>query len=187
MDVSIRTLELFHTCRQDGGVEHVKVNAPFLSEDNSRQWLTQGYYFWVQDISLARHWGESSVSGEYAIVKVRAQFGEKEILDLVSSPEHINTFKKLISRFMEEMKKKHGRKYNPTVSECIRYYRNLKKFPFKGILATEEPRPEAVRRRFIAQAENVIALNPRQQLCLFAGFEDIIVEKCIVIPAEWAA
>lgn len=187
MDVSIKTLELFHACRQDGGADHVKANSPFLSEDNSRQWLTQGYYFWVEDIALAEQWGKSSVKGEYAIVRVKAQFSEHEILDLVSSPAHINAFKTLISRFMEEMKTKHGGKYNPTVSECIRYYRALQRFPFKGIIAAEEPRREMVRRKFIANAENVIALNHRQQFCLFAGYKDIIVEKCVVRPAEWAA
>lgn len=187
MDVSIKTLELFHACRQDGGAEHLKANAPFLSEDNNRQWLTQGYYFWVEDVTLADKWGESSVTGEYAILKARAQFSERDILDLVSSPAHINTFKKFLARFMEEMKKKHDGKYNPTVSECIRYYRQLGRFPFKGIRAAEEPHPKSVRRRFIETAENVIALNPRQQLCLFAGFEHLIVDKCIVRPAEWAA
>lgn len=186
MDVLIKTLELFHACRQDGGPEHVKANSPFLSEDNRRQWLTQGYYFWVEDIALAEEWGKSSVTGEYAIVRVKAQFSEHEILDLVSSPAHIKVFKTLIARFMEEMKTKHRGKYHPTVSECIRYFRFLQRFPFKGIIAAEEPDRKMVRRKFIARAENVIALNSRQQLCLFAGSENIIVEKCIVRPADWA-
>lgn len=180
-------LVLYHACEQTGGIDSVSVNAPFLSEDNARQWLTRGYYFWVEDIVPAQQWGANSVKGSYAIVKCDAEYAEEDILDLVSSPLHIKAFKSMLSQYMNVMREKCGCEFDPTVSECINYFRSKNLFKFKGIIAAEEQDPAARRRKFIKSAGNFIALNARQQFCLFEGSEDIIMNKCIVEPAAWAA
>lgn len=43
----------YHTCKVDGGWRHILKNAPFISEPNNRQWLTQGYYFWTDSNHFA--------------------------------------------------------------------------------------------------------------------------------------
>jgi hypothetical protein len=187
MDVPIKTLEVFHTCKQDGGPDHVLTSGPFLSENNTRQWLTQGYYFWVADIENARHWGQVSIDGEYAIIKAKVSFEEEQILDLIGAPLQIKAFRTMLAKFMEVMKRQLGDRYEPTVSECVKYFRSLDRFPFQGILAAEEQRATSPRRKFIDAADNVIALNARHQFCLFEGAELLIIEKRIVQPEAWAA
>ena len=187
MEIPIRTLELFHTCRQDGGRDHILASGPFLSENSPRQWLTQGYYFWVADIEHARHWGENSIDGDYAIMKVRVSFSEEQVLDLVGSPSQIKAFRAMLAKFMQVMVRQHGGRYEPTVSECIKYFRRVGRFPFKGVMAAEEQKASVRRSRFIASADNAIALNPRHQFCLFEGAEELVTDKCIVEPAHWAA
>ena len=187
MEIPIRTLELFHTCRQDGGKDYVLASGPFLSENNARQWLTQGYYFWVADIEHAHHWGNVSINGGYAIMKVKVSFSEEQILDLIASPPQIKAFKLMLSKFKNAISHRFNGRYEPTVSECIKYFRNEGRFPFKGVLAAEEQKVTTRRTRFIASANNAIALNPRHQFCLFEGGEELVTDKCIVEPAHWAA
>ncbi|MGB1030872.1 MAG: hypothetical protein ACPGVW_14105, partial [Pseudoalteromonas marina] len=62
---------IFHACKLEGGSEVIIKTAPFLSENNKRQWLTQGYYFWIEDIDLAHWWGSNSVKGDYAILTAK--------------------------------------------------------------------------------------------------------------------
>lgn len=49
---NIITIKGYHTCKTEGGWSYIRGNAPFLSEPNNRQWLTQGYYFWTDVIIL---------------------------------------------------------------------------------------------------------------------------------------
>lgn len=183
--------DLFHTCEVQGGPEAVNLKAPFLSENNARQWLTQGYYFWIEDDNLAHDWGKHSIGGDYAILRVRVDLEPKENLDLIGSPKHINHFKKLISRYLEKMRNATGGQYNPTVHEVIAHYRLMARdnntvFPFKAISCSDDSKN--MKRNFIKSGKGeALPLNNRQQICIFEGNEDVIVFKEIIHPKSWCA
>ena len=70
---------IFHACKLEGGSEVIIKTAPFLSENNKRQWLTQGYYFWIEDIDLAHWWGSNSVKGDYAILTAKLNLDSTDL------------------------------------------------------------------------------------------------------------
>lgn len=187
---------IFHACELNGDPDHILNVAPFLSEDNDRQWLTQGYYFWIEDVDLAHRWGSKSVKGDYVILHASLELETEEhkhnYLDLISSPLHIKYFKTLIGAYLNEMKEKLGRKYEPTISEVINHYRILAEedfdaFPFIGISCCDDS--TAMKRKFINShhSKELLALNERHQICIFKGFESTIQNKIIAHPEKWCA
>jgi len=185
---------IFHACKLEGGSEVIIKTAPFLSENNKRQWLTQGYYFWIEDIDLAHWWGSNSVKGDYAILTAKLNLDSTDLsyLDLISSPLHIKYLKKLISKYLNKMSKSCGNRYEPTISEVIDHYREKAKdipevFPFIGISCCDDSK--TMQRKFIncGNSKDVIALNERHQICIFSGYEQLIQEKEILHPTQWCA
>ncbi len=183
--------DLYHTCEANGGPDIVAKQAPFLSVNNERQWLTQGYYFWIEDIRFAHFWGKNSVKGDYAIIRSKVKLDDGEYLDLIGSPLHISYFKALISKYLEKVRKELDSRYDPTVHEVIAHYRKWAEkqpslFPFKAISCCDDS--ENLKRKFIKPGgRERLALNERQQLCLFKGNEDSIHEKELVHPEDWCA
>lgn len=185
---------IFHACKLNGSYESISEAAPFLSENNERQWLTQGYYFWIEDIELAHWWGSSAIKGDYAILTAKLNLDAENhaYLDLIGSPLHIKYLKKLISIYLNKMTTSFGARYEPTISEVIAHYRknariNPDLFPFIGISCCDDSK--AMQRRFIncGKSKDVIALNDRHQICIFAGYEDVIQDKVISHPEQWCA
>jgi hypothetical protein len=181
---------VFHACATTGGPQKVFEGAPFHSDRNRKQWLTQGYYFW-RGKSLAKLWGETSYDNNYAILKAELQLTENELFDLSSNTEHIEYFDKQLSRFMNHMRRVLGQRYNPTVSACLEYIRSKSKvhkeiFPYIAIMAIEEAL-NSTKHPFVEGRSNVIALNKRVQVCLFEGFEDRIIYGELIYPDAWVA
>jgi hypothetical protein len=79
---------LHHTCKQDGGEDYVRENAPFFAEDFSQggkcQFLGSGYYLWEDDIEQAHHWGKVHYNNQYYIVAFECGIDEDFLLDLNS-------------------------------------------------------------------------------------------------------
>lgn len=186
---------VYHACSTEGGPDELANKAPFHSNKAETQWLTQGYYFWRSQ-KLAEQWGKTRYERKetsFAILKAKLKLSEEEIFDLVSNSEDIEYFQKLLSRFMNFQREKLGRKYNPTVSACLEYFREKTKLqpdilPYLGVMAAEEAEETyKVKRQFVEQMPNCIAINNRIQICLFEGNEDRIIEKQIVYPETWVA
>ncbi len=154
----------YHTCKKTNDVLE---KAPFLSGCSDRIWLTQGYYFWTDDIYHAHKWGKSSIEGNYSIVKCLINLDEEkdELLDLVGNISQQIYFDALIKKFMKEFKDE-----NITIRAVIMFLRNkaLKNseiFPFITIKAKDEYNEE--RYSFIDYGSAKIRLLERHQLCVF--------------------
>ena len=108
----------YHTCKKTNDVLE---KAPFLSGCSDRIWLTQGYYFWTDDIYHAHKWGKSSIEGNYSIVKCLINLDEEkdELLDLVGNISQQIYFDALIKKFMKEFKDE-----NITIRTVIMFLRN---------------------------------------------------------------
>jgi hypothetical protein len=183
--VSIRG---FHTCKADGGKEFIKRKAPFLSELNKRQWLTQGYYFWT-DIDLYAHeWGRKSIDGNYVIIRCDIELKKHEFLDLVGSGFDQQYFQKLIAKFHDQLKKNNPLAPSPSVNGVISYYRDKAKldfnlFPYYAIKTEDQCKKRSI--NFIDNGEEVLFLVKRQQLCLFEFAKKCIKSSEIVYPEEF--
>jgi hypothetical protein len=189
MESNVVNYTAHHACKADGGFKHISENAPFLSLVEG-QWLTQGYYFWVDGQSHAIHWGKSRIRQEYAVIEARLCFEGDELLNLVSSGRHSYFFDECLKKF-KDYKNSIGDQSDVTVSDCIAYYRekaklNVDMFPFKAIMAAERNDKESSI-KFVSTEANALAFNPRVQLCLFEGAEEVIAEKRVIHPKAWVA
>lgn len=183
---------VYHACSAEGYHENLINDAPFCSAPTREHWLAEGYYFW-RGAGHARKWGKKNYVCEnfdYAILKAKISFEGEELLDLLTNPDHIDFFNQIISRFMNLMARKLGKKYDPTVSEVIEYYRKsqfkgkqLKVFPYKAILAAEG---KDYKYKFVnyPDRENMIALNREIQMCLFKEYRNKIEDKELIYPTN---
>lgn len=193
----LASYKVFHACSSKGGFEQVQKRAPFHSSSERTQWLTPGYYFWRSN-KLAEQWGASSYSSGdgYAVLKATLRLSEDELFDLVANSEHIEYFEKLISQFMNFKLRTLGKKYTPTVSACLTYFREKAKvspkiLPYIAVMASETAQSKEgssqKRYQFVSNRQNCIALNKRVQICLFTGNENRIHDRELIYPESWVA
>jgi len=173
--VNIVKIKGFHTCRLNGWEK-----APFLSEDNKRQWLTQGYYFWTDSSHFAHKWGKTSIQGDYAIVECAIEMERKYLLDLVGSVEDQLYFQKIATRYHEVLKKQKPDAKQPTVNVILAFYRKNGLFPYHAIKAQDMYKEQKV--TFIHDKNASLPLVTRQQLCLFGCAFECIKDKQIIHP-----
>ncbi|MFZ2727024.1 MAG: hypothetical protein WAX77_12280 [Methylococcaceae bacterium] len=187
---SIVRIKGYHTCKTDGGIHHIWKNAPFISEPNNRQWLTQGYYFWTDNCHFAHKWGENSIKGEYAIIECLIEIEKNLLLDLVGSVDDQLRFEELINIFKQRFIKTKSPE-TPTVSEVLAFYRrqvertnNKDIFPYKAIKAQDKYHKSEF--AFIKNSKpSYLPLVTRQQLCLFDFAVDCIKNKNIIHPESF--
>ncbi len=180
----------FQTCEDKGLHQDIVQASPFKSEQNKRQWLTQGYYFWIEDIELAHLWGRFAKRNSYVIVQYNLDFSDfGPILDLISSPKQIRFFSELLNRLLTRLRTE-KECVELTVSDVINYYKKLHsegkmEFPFKGIKCCDEQTKRQLRFRYTDKKgclEETIALNNRHQICLFEIDEKVIKDKSLTFP-----
>lgn len=99
------------------------------------QWLTDGYYFWLNSDIYAKWWGKNKLKGKYLVKKYEICIERDKVLDLIENPDDEKLFFYFIFMYLEEYKK-----YNtdnqldePTVSTVITYMK--KKFLSNFFLA----------------------------------------------------
>lgn len=179
----------YHTCKTEGGWSYIRAMAPFLSESNERQWLTQGFYFWTDTVRYAHHWGKNYPSG-YAIVKCKLEIEDHLLLDLVGSGVDLDYFESRMSKYKSRLIQAGRSEKECTVSTCIAWMRKIAKqqnefFPYVAIKAHDIPKVDHFPYR-VGKKESM-PIRTRQQLCLFDSAVSCIVEKKIVYPDDYAS
>jgi hypothetical protein len=162
-----------HTCLNKGGRKFVYENAPFLSEfyekDADRPYLGQGYYFWDNNLEMAKEWGRSHCHNDYCILVADLIFKDDELFDLVGNREHCM---KLISL----QKKFNDYDHNRDTWELAKFIEFLKDtesggeypgvFPYKAVRAVDlSPKPKK-RFFFIRGKRSFTNLDPRFIICI---------------------
>ncbi len=97
MNICLKEIIAHHTCEARGSSEEVLEKAPFKSEvrDEYFPFLGEGYYFWDNNLELAKKWGEKRYRNFYYVVEFILVIDENKILDLVGNREDILWLKKI--------------------------------------------------------------------------------------------
>ena len=164
-------MKAFHTCSSRGGIEKVKEKAPFLSQNDERTWLSQGYYFWTDNPYFAYKWGDDSYDKKYFIFEYFLNFTEdKSYLDLTSinGQLYFDTIKNKIKLKGE---------INYTVNGVINFLRDKqnkmdKLFPYVAIKAKDSACRSQL--HFVKGRTEMMSILERQQICVFKESSDII-------------
>lgn len=171
----------YHTCRNEGGYEHIFKSIPFLSRPGPNQWLTQGYYFWTDSPYWAEDWLRNQ--DNKVISRFIATFDDcNKLLDLVGNVEHQIEFTELIEIVIEEMGITNS--LSLSVNQVVSFFReHSDKTQFKGLFdyvaikAADQKSVQSI--KFIEPRKKRnekdkpyipnLRLITRQQLCVFEG------------------
>ncbi|MFV0313019.1 MAG: hypothetical protein ACK5KN_15405 [Dysgonomonas sp.] len=162
-----------HTCTKNGGREHVEKESPFFAKHDpdkkKYQFLGSGYYFWDDNIELAKVWGYSHCKNDYFVVEIDIELTEDTCLDLVGNRRHMMFF----AAVMEKLRKEKGiSKSEWTISQCIEFLKRLSKdnisiFPYKIIRAIDynDDFKQKVA-KFVKDKGNFTTLSPKMVICV---------------------
>lgn len=159
----------YHACKPDNGREFILKEAPFLSEDNPRQWLGQGYYLWTDSDYFAHQWGEFGYKGHYVIVQCRIVYERDAIFDLVGNVEHQLLFKKFFDAYERRIKQE-SLDRPKTVAGLLNFLRNSGDgFKFGAVKIKDQPNESHQYTINHMGKNSVVFLPERQQICFYAN------------------
>lgn len=167
---------LQHTCLTKGGEKAVLKNSPFLATDNPSekkyQFLGDGYYFWDNNIDLARIWGQVHCKNDFYIVEIDYEFTTDSCFDVVGNRSH----QLKVLKTLELMKKRGFKKDKWNLSNVIYFLKKLdhKKngvFNYESIRAVDYISPEKykeIKMKFIKNKTNrhFSIINPKMIVCV---------------------
>ena len=179
-----------HTCKKEGGEEYVFEESPFFAEHNPEvakfQFLGSGYYFWDNNIELAKVWGKGHYNDNYYVVEIDFELTSDNCFDLVGNRYHqihlINCLKEYEVSTGEN-------KSNWTVNQCIQFLRELNEvneevFPYKFVRAVDLLKHTKFKAqhlmKFIDNKDNYTIINPKIVICVFDKDELNLQTKRIV-------
>lgn len=180
-----------HTCRKDGGEDYVLTESPFLAKHDPNkkkiQFVGSGYYFWDNNIDLAKIWGKSHYDNSYYVVEIDFELTEDNCYDLVGNRKHQIHLMNFIKQFEDETG---NNKEHWTLNQCVQLLRELNKhnndiFPFKFIRAIDLLNHERYAKaqhliNFTNEKDNYTVINPKMIICAFEKEDLILHSKKIV-------
>ncbi len=179
-----------HTCKNEGGVDYVLANGPFLSEYNEQEgkipFLGEGYYFWDDNLDLAHHWGRVHYRSKYLVLEADLRFAQDEVLDLVGSRQDM--------RYLQEIRNALADRGliegDWEMSKIITLLRQLESqmgkeaalFPFEAIRVVDHSMmgDKQIPAKFVSARDNFTLINPRIIVCMFRKKEINLWRKRIV-------
>jgi len=159
-----------HTCFKKGGETTVLKEAPFPSKtDKEIPFLGEGYYFWDDNLDMAKFWGSRFYKNDYFVVEGIITTSKDIFLDLVGNRQDMKLFRNL----MNDFKSKGFNAENWSIGAFIEFLKQLSKydakiFPYKIIRAIDHSASlvKHLTFYFVQGKENFTNLAPRILICL---------------------
>jgi len=182
-----------HACKQTGGYSSVLENSPFYAEhnpgNNKYQFLGSGYYFWDNNLELAKSWGKSRCNNDYYVVEIDFELTSENCFDLVGNRNH----QIYLLKMLDILKKETGHDKNKTwtLNQCVEFLRKLNRendnvFPYKLIRAIDLHNHTVKAQRsikFIENKENYTIINPKLVIFAFEKEDLNLPTKRIVVSS----
>ncbi|WP_218699127.1 hypothetical protein [Acinetobacter harbinensis] len=165
------------------------------------QWLSNGYYFWLNADRFAHWWGKLWFK-QYAITKYTIKVDRTQLLDLITNPDHIQFFWDLMNEYQKvyDQAVEAGEAeelIEPSVCAVLTYFRDLlgDGFQYKAIMAIDEWKdfkfldPNSDFEFKMAPDSNqheIFGGTKRAQICVFEQFgNDILFKKTAHFPEKY--
>lgn len=168
-----------HTCLFNGDRDSVLRESPFLAEDNPKegkvQFLGAGYYFWDNNLELAKVWGNSHYDGEYAIIEIDIDLKSNSCYDLVGNRTHQIDLAERLKKLADNSCTNKLREW--TLNQFITFIRNMAAinsdvFPYQMVRAIDLLNHDRYKKaqqmiRFTKEKHNYTVINPKTVICVF--------------------
>lgn len=186
---------------QTNWAEHVSYIPHFAKETaNNEQWLTSGYYFWLNSIKFAQDWGVNRFAKNgksYSITGYHLRFSNNQVFDLISNTDHELLLEKYFKIYDKHYKKclAEGKSVKkPSVATVLAFFRTLsiKSFPFKAIAITDKwtdhkKKVASKKVKMISSDNDKHTYQPvgRPQICVIEDIHSFIQAKEPCFPEEY--
>lgn len=179
----------YHTCKDKGGVQHIRENTPFLSRADN-QWLGQGYYFWTDSDYWAKRW----MSEPKVITKFDIAFEKSKLFDLVGDVSHQELFQSMCglfgrgTQYGDAYTEKYGEEI--TVGSVISFLRaqsvgSNDYFPFWAVRAKDKRYVSKIPFSAVGRKTELFLVEPHQ-LCVYEEYKpQCIAFERFVHPAHY--
>lgn len=168
-----------HTCLLNGDIADILRNAPFLAEnkpdEGKVQFLGTGYYFWDNNLEMAKVWGRYHYGGRYVIIGVDFDLKSDTCYDLVGNRTHQIDLTKRLEKLSERLGNDKPKKW--TLGQFFSFMQKLAKrdcnvFPYKMVRAIDLLRHNELKKQqviinFVEGKKNYTLLNPKIVICAF--------------------
>lgn len=118
-------------------------------EDQSKNWLGDGYYFWENDLNSAHWFGRKQYNNNYVILEV--QIKSDNLLDLAGSKTHLIEFSRMVKFLHDEYPEFYYlNEERPTLRNYIEFLREANNetkglFPYKGVVINYSAKPDKIK------------------------------------------
>ncbi|MDC5466465.1 hypothetical protein NRA61_12940 [Acinetobacter baumannii] len=181
----------------------VEDNPRIDKDDEVHQWLTDGYYFWLNSERYATWWGESILQSDYLITRYDISLDREDVYDLIENPDDEDDFFFLIEAYLEkyEESKRKGLSDHlpvPTVSTVLHFFRKKhpEMFPYLAVTITDNWVAEPVF-KYITE-HKYLKMTPtstsksdnyrpmgRPQICIFKEAVNHISSSLPIYPRDY--
>ncbi len=155
-----------HTCSQEGSIEDIERNGPFLSihlEDDPQQhkFLGTGYYFWDNNVGMAHSHGQNNYRRKYHIFEGELDIPEDDILDLAGNRIDMIHFQDTMDRISAKEPEREW-----SLAHYIEFLKERDMFPYRAIRAVDTGISPKKIIKFVTSRRNYINLDPVFIICL---------------------
>jgi hypothetical protein len=179
-----------HACGKEGGHDVVLDKSPFPSKEDKKKgyfpFLSEGFYFWDNNISLAHVWGKAHYQDNYYILEAELELTSDVLFDLVGNRSHMILFMELHKIFENEYNS--GDRW--PMGKFIEFLRDLNNesetykgiFPFLAARAIDLSRTklEQFKFLFVDSKDNYTNLSPCLVICLYEKNNVILQSKILI-------
>jgi len=118
---------------------------PKIDKDKEiHQWLTDGYYFWLNSDRYANWWGDDILKSDYLITRYDISLDREDVYDLIENPDDEDDFFFLLETYLEKYEACRHKGISeqlpePTVSTVLHFFRKKHPdmFPYLAVTITD--------------------------------------------------
>lgn len=163
-----------HTCLNIGTDEDLLKNSPFIGIHNpiedKHQFLGTGYYFWDDNIEMARIWGKKHCNNSYVIIETEIDINQDKCFDLVGNRKHMKALLSIVNHL--KLYGYHKEKW--VISQCIEFLKDkelneLFEFNYECVRAIDYVKPREYNPQkylFVKNTDHYTILNPKIAICI---------------------
>ncbi len=190
----------YHTCDDTEDIDKMERDAPFRSrwkrvtdfKNPPRQpFLSEGFYFWEQDLESAHWWGQTHCNNKYVVFRYNISIADGRFLDLIGNvldKRRLHAMAQIaisggLSGYSDAKEVPYG--------EVLTFVRALMKerFPYDAVRGTNDGRGQgggSINRRPFASYSNTTMIDNQQFiLCLFRFSAQTLYGQTVLYPSSY--
>lgn len=190
----------YHTCDDTEDIDKIERDVPFRSKwkevtdpknPPKQPFLSEGFYFWEQDLESAHWWGQAHCDNKYVVFRYNISIEDPHFLDLIGSVADKRRFLTMAQTAIDRGASGYADAKKVPIGEVLAFIRGLMKerFLYQGVRAMDDTRAQGGgkvnRRPFASWKNTAVADDPQFILCLFSFSGQTLYGRTVLHPSTY--